>query len=196
MLGACSQSTKRSRPLPYDRRCPRSRAAGIKRPMPDYPEQALQAGTAAPDFTLHSTPDQSVSLADFKGSPLIMAFYPADWSPVCTDQMALYNEILSEFQRFGATIAGISVDSAWCHLAFAEHRKLRFPLLADFEPKGAVARHYGVYHDAGGTSERALFVIDHAGVIRRSYLSPMGVNPGADGILRALEGLGATVSGR
>jgi len=157
--------------------------------MPDYPEQALQAGTEAPDFTLQSTPDQSVSLADFKGSPLIMAFYPADWSPVCTDQMALYNEILSEFQRFGATIAGISVDSAWCHVAFARDRNLHFPLLADFHPKGEVARRFGVYDENIGTSERALFVLDGDGVISWSYVSPIGVNPGADGILAALEAM-------
>ena len=156
----------------------------------------IAAGARAPDFTLHSTPDQTVSLHEFAGRPVILAFYPADWSPVCSDQMALYNEILPEFQRYGAALLGISVDGMWCHLAFAEHRKLHFPLLADFEPKGAVARQYGVYHDAGGTSERALFVIDPAGVVRWSYLSPMGVNPGADGILRALEALEPAVPGR
>ena len=90
--------------------------------MPDYPDGALQAGTPAPDFELHSTPDQFVSRADFKGSPLILAFYPADWSPVCTDQMALYNEILPEFQRLGAALVGISIDHAWCHVAFAQSR--------------------------------------------------------------------------
>jgi peroxiredoxin len=157
--------------------------------MADYPDQALQAGTPAPDFTLQSTPDQSVSLADFKGSPLVMAFYPADWSPVCTDQMALYNEILSEFHRFGATIAGISVDSAWCHVAFARDRNLHFPLLADFHPKGEVARRFGVYEENIGTAERALFVVDGDGVITWSYVSPVGVNPGADGILAALEAM-------
>ncbi len=156
----------------------------------------IAAGARAPDFTLHSTPDQTVSLHEFAGRPVILAFYPADWSPVCSDQMALYNEILPEFQRYGAALLGISVDGMWCHLAFAEHRKLHFPLLADFEPKGAVARQYGVYHDAGGTSERALFVIDPAGVVRWSYLSPMDVNPGADGILRALEALEPAVPGR
>ena len=143
----------------------------------------------APEFALPSTPDQTVSLSDFRGRPVILAFYPADWSPVCSDQMALYNEILPEFQRHGAALLGISVDGVWCHRAFAENRRLHFPLLADFEPKGAVSRAYGVYHAAGGTSERALFVIDPAGVVRWSYVSPMGVNPGADGILRALEGL-------
>jgi peroxiredoxin len=101
--------------------------------------------------------------------------------------MALYNEVLPEFQKYGAELLGISVDGIWCHKAFAEHRKLRFPLLADFEPKGAVAGKYGVYPAAGGTTERALFVIDARGIVRWSYVSPIGVNPGADGILRALE---------
>jgi peroxiredoxin len=159
---------------------------------------ALAAGTPAPDFSLHATPDQLVSLKDFKGQPVVLAFYPADWSPVCGDQMALYNEILSEFQRFNAELLGISVDGSWCHLAFAHDRKLHFPLLADFEPKGQVARSFGVYRDHEGTTERALFVIDGAGIIRWSYVSPVGINPGADGILRALEALGteATDGGR
>ena len=151
--------------------------------------RALTAGTAAPDFTLRATPDQHVSLSDFRGRPVILAFYPSDWSPVCGDQMGLYNEILGEFHQFNAELLGVSVDGAWCHLAFAHERKLHFPLLADFEPKGDVARQYGVYRSEDGTSERALFVIDEAGVIRWSYVSPVGINPGADGILRALESL-------
>ena len=146
-------------------------------------------GTAAPDFSLHSTPDQLVSLSDFRGAPLIVAFYPADWSPVCGDQMALYNEVLPEFHKFKAAIVGISVDGSWCHAAFARDRKLHFPLLSDFEPKGAVARKYGAYRDDEGVTERALFVIDPKGTIAWSYLSPVGVNPGADGILDALEAL-------
>jgi peroxiredoxin len=150
----------------------------------------LPPGSTAPDFSLHSTPDQAVSLRDFRGQPVVLAFYPADWSPVCGDQMALYNELMSEFHRFNATVIGISVDGIWCHLAFAQERHLHFPLLADFEPKGEVARQYGVYRDHEGTSERALFVIDAEGVIRWSYVSPVGINPGADGILRALEALG------
>ena len=155
------------------------------------PGSALGSGAPAPEFKLHSTPDQLVSLSDFRGSPLILAFYPADWSPVCGDQMALYNEILSEFHRFKANIVGISVDGSWCHAAFAKDRKLHFPLLSDFEPKGAVARSYGVYRDADGVTERALFVINPAGTIHWSYVSPIGVNPGADGILAALEDLAA-----
>jgi peroxiredoxin len=151
---------------------------------------ALPAGTAAPDFSLPSTPDQKVTLSEFRGRPVILAFYPADWSPVCGDQMALYNEIREEFARFGAQLLGISVDGAWCHAAFAKDRKLHFPLLADFEPKGEVAHRYGVYRAGDGFCERALFVIDGDGVIRWSYVSPVGVNPGADGILDALEKLG------
>ncbi|HEY6301174.1 MAG TPA: redoxin domain-containing protein [Candidatus Binatus sp.] len=151
----------------------------------------LAPGVAAPDFSLHSTPDQLVSLSDFRGAPLIVAFYPADWSPVCGDQMALYNEVLPEFHKFKAQIVGISVDGSWCHDAFAQNRKLHFPLLADFEPKGAVARKYGAYRDREGVCERALFVIDPKGTISWSYLSPVGVNPGADGILDALEALAA-----
>jgi len=148
---------------------------------------ALEPGTKAPDFSLQTTPDQKVSLRDFRGQKLVLTFYPADWSPVCSDQLAVYNELLPEFRRLGAEVLGISVDGVWCHLAFAKDRKLHFPLLADFEPKGAVARAYRVYRDGEGISERALFVIDGEGMIRWSYVSPIGINPGADGILDVLE---------
>lgn len=149
----------------------------------------LAPGTPAPEFKLHVTPDQTLSLSELRGRPVILAFYPADWSPVCGDQMALYNEILPEFQKFGAELLGISVDGVWCHDAFAKDRHLHFPLLADFEPKGEVARKYGAYRQGDGVTERALFVIDKNGVISWSYLSPVAVNPGADGILQALEQL-------
>ena len=152
---------------------------------------ALQAGTPAPDFELRATPDQKLRLSELRGQPVILAFYPADWSPVCGDQMALYNEVRHEFERFHAQLVGISVDGVWCHEAFTADRRLHFPLLADFEPKGEVARRYGVYREADGTTERALFVIDGDGIIRWSYVSPVGVNPGADGILEALENLGS-----
>jgi peroxiredoxin len=161
---------------------------------PSQTNTPLPAGTPAPDFTLPVTPDQRVSLAELRGRPVVLAFYPADWSPVCGDQMALYNQVLPEFTRHGAELLGISVDGVWCHRAFAENRHLHFPLLADFEPKGEVARRYGAYRQQDGTSERALFVIDAEGVIRWSYLSPVGVNPGADGILDALDRLGAPAS--
>lgn len=151
--------------------------------------QALPPGTPAPEFELLATPDQKVNLGDFRGTRLVIAFYPADWSPVCSDQMALYNEILPEFKKLNAELVGISVDGVWCHLAFSNDRKLHFPLLADFEPKGAISRAYGAYRANDGVSQRALFVIDANGIIRWSYISPVGVNPGADGIIEALESL-------
>ena len=149
----------------------------------------LAAGTPAPDFSLRTTPDQTIALSDLHGRPVVLVFYPADWSPVCGDQLALYQEILPELQRFNAQLLGISVDGVWCHLAYARDRKLAFPLLSDFEPKGAVSRLYGAYQDKVGESARALFVIDEGGIIRWSHLSPVGINPGADGILRALEAM-------
>ena len=149
----------------------------------------LTPGGAAPEFTLPSTPDQRLSLSEFRGRPVIIAFYPEDWSPVCSDQLALYQELLPEFRRFDAELIGISVDGIWCHLAFAKDRNLHFPLLSDFEPKGEVSRAYNAYRASDGTSERALFVIDADGNVHWSYVSPVGINPGADGILRALEDL-------
>jgi peroxiredoxin len=153
--------------------------------------QALPAGTTAPDFELKTTPDQMVSLQDFRGKNVVLVFYPADWSPVCSDQLALYQQLLPEFDKLDAEILAISVDGVWSHIAFAQNRNVHFPLLSDFNPRGAVARDYGVFDEALGTSERALFVIDKDGKIAWSYVSPSGVNPGADGILDALEALQA-----
>jgi peroxiredoxin len=150
----------------------------------------LSAGTPAPPFTLPAGPDRQVSLQQFLGKPVVLAFYPADWSPVCGDQMALYSALRSEWDRLGTEVIGISVDGSWCHAAFADIRKLKLTLLADFEPKGEVSRAYGAYDERTGESKRALFVIDAHGIIRWSYLSPDSVNPGADGIIDALESLG------
>jgi peroxiredoxin len=147
----------------------------------------LPPGTPAPEFELPAGPGQTVSLRQFRGSAVVLVFYPADWSPVCGDQLTIYNEILDDFQELGAKVLGVSVDGPWCHQAYAQARKLKFPLLSDFEPKGQVARRYGAYLADGGVAQRALFVIDKGGVIRWSYLSPIEVNPGADGILSALE---------
>ena len=149
----------------------------------------LQPGQEAPDFSLDAKPGEKISLQGYRGQPVVLAFYPADWSPVCGDQLALYNEIYSEFQKHNAQLIGISVDGAWCHQAYSKSRKLEFPLAADFEPKGAVAIKYGAYRSADGIAERALFVIDENGIIQWSYLSPIGENPGADGILAALESM-------
>ena len=149
----------------------------------------LEAGTLAPDFTLPVSPRQNASLGQYRGRPVVLVFYPADWSPVCGDQLALYNELGGEFARFNAALLPISVDGVWSHAAFGSQRNYQFPLWSDFEPKGRVARLYGVFNEADGVSQRALFVIDADGVIRWSYLSPDAVNPGADGILSALEAL-------
>lgn len=151
--------------------------------------QILAAGRPAPGFSLRVTPDQTLSLTDLRGRRIVIAFYPADWSPVCGDQMTLYNQVLPEIRRHDAELLGVSVDGAWCHRAFAHDRNLHFPLLADFEPKGTVARAYGAYRESEGVAERALFVVDRAGRIFWSFLSPIAVNPGADGILEALERL-------
>jgi peroxiredoxin len=171
----------------HARDCGRS----VRREIDAYPSTALPPDTEAPDFELNSTPDQKVDLRHFRGRPVVLVFYPADWSPVCGDQLSLYNEILPEFNRHNAQLIGISVDGVWCHTAYAQSRKLHFPLLADFEPKGEIACQYGVYRHGDGVNERALFVLDCDGIIRWSYVSPLGVNPGADGILKALEEIDA-----
>jgi peroxiredoxin len=138
---------------------------------------------------LPSGPGKTISLSDYRGQTIILVFYPADWSPVCGDQAVLYNELNPIFQSYNAQVLGISVDGIWSHEAFANQYNLQFPLLSDFESKGAVARMYGVYRHKDGHSERALFVIDEEGIIRWSYVSPVNVNPGADGILTVLEEL-------
>jgi peroxiredoxin len=147
----------------------------------------LEAGMPAPDFTLQATPDQKITLSELRGAPVVIAFYPADWSPVCGDELGLFNAALAELRRLGAQLIAISVDSAWSHTAFAAQRKLHFPLLSDFEPKGEVARSYGVYRAKEGVCERALFVLDGNGIVRWAHVSPITVNPGVDGILGALE---------
>jgi len=152
---------------------------------------ALAAGAKAPDFTLPTTPDQKVSLSEFRGRNVVLVFYPADWSPVCGDQLALYNELRAQFEELNAALVAVSVDGIWCHLAYGKDRGFHFTLLSDFEPKGEVARQYGVYRQQDGITERALFVIDEEGVIRYSYVSPVGVNPGAAGILKALHAIAA-----
>lgn len=147
----------------------------------------LAVGTPAPDFELFSTPDQKVKLSELKGQKVIIAFYPADWSPVCSDELTIFNEALRLFSRHNAQLLAISVDSKWSHLAFSENHKFHFPLLADFEPKGSVAKLYKAYDEIEGQCNRVLYVLDEEGVIQWSYQSPVGINPGADGILNALE---------
>jgi peroxiredoxin len=147
----------------------------------------LAVGTQAPDFELYSTPDQKVKLSELKGQKVIIAFYPADWSPVCSDELTIFNEALKLFSRHNAQLLAISVDSKWSHLAFSENNKFHFPLLADFEPKGEIAKLYDAYDEKEGQCNRVLYVMDEQGVIQWAYHSPVGINPGADGILDALE---------
>jgi peroxiredoxin len=149
---------------------------------------ALETGAKAPDFELLATPDQKLSLSEFSG-PVVLIFYPADWSPVCSDELSVFSAAKRLFDAKGAQLLGISVDGPWCHEAFKEQRNVGFPLLADAHPAGEVARAYGVFREHDGTSERALFVIDGDRNVAWSEVSPLGINPGADGALRAVEAL-------
>ena len=165
-------------------------------PLPaDRPPMPLPLGTLAPEFRLPRTPDQTLALGSLQGRPVVLAFYPADWEPVSAEQLVLLQQTLPELQRLGAELVGISVDTVWCHLAFVRAHQLGFPLLSDTEPKGMVARAYGVYREQDGTSERALFVLDAAGVIYWREVAPLNVDPGADGILTALEHLRGAAMG-
>jgi peroxiredoxin len=147
----------------------------------------LPTGIIAPGFELYSSPDQKLRLDELRGRKVVLAFYPADWSPVCGSQMNLYNEVEEYFTRYNAQLLGISVDSRWCHAAYGEQNGFYFPLLADFEPKGEISRLYEAYDEKTGECRRALYVIDEDGMIIWSYLSPIDINPGADGILQVLE---------
>ena len=149
---------------------------------------ALEVGTKAPDFELKAAQGDNVRLSDLRGEGkyVILAFYPAAWSPVCGDEMTLFQEFLDEFEALNAKLVGISVDNVWAVQAWAESKGITFPLLCDFHPKGAVAEQYGVMRDDGVT-ERALFVADPEGTIRYSYVSPIAENPGVDRLFDVLE---------
>ena len=149
----------------------------------------LPNGAIAPEIVLPAGHARTWSLQDFSGRPVVLVFCAADWEPVSTDQLRRYNDVLPEIRALGAELVGVSVDSVWCHRAFAHDLGLEFRLLSDFHPRGGAARAYGVYRPRHGTSGRALFVVDAAGAIRWHYLAPPEVNPGVDGILTALEGL-------
>ena len=148
----------------------------------------IEPGSPAPDFKLRDQDGSEVTLADLKGQTALLVFYPLDFSPVCTDQLSIYQELLSDFEARGVKVYGISVDSAFCHKAFQDKINLTFPLLADFEPKGATAKAFGIYDDQWGTSRRALFLIDPEGIVKWSYVSPSALEiPGANLIFDALE---------
>lgn len=149
----------------------------------------LVVGTVAPDFTLPNTPYTRLRLWDLRGQPVVLVFYPCDWEPVSREQLTLYQDYADKFLLLHTCLLGISIDTAWSHEAFSEDAHIRFPLLADFQPRGAVARAYGIYHAALGVSARALFVLDHIGIIRFSQTYSNHLNPGVDGLLTALEAL-------
>jgi peroxiredoxin len=147
----------------------------------------IEPGSSAPAFTLPDQDGNSVSLSDFRGRSIVLVFYPADFSPVCTDQLNLYQEVLSHFEERGATLVGISVDGAYCHKAFRSHLGVTIPLLADFHPKGEVSRAYGVYSEGYGVASRALVLVGLDGTVEWSYLSPPLEVPGANLIFDALD---------
>ena len=151
----------------------------------------IEAGTSAPDFSLPDQDGNPVSLGDFLDRKLLIAFYPLDFSPVCTGQLSLYQEVLPEIESKGATLVGISVDSSYSHRAFREQLNLTMPLLADFNPKGEVSRAYGAYVEDRGHPNRSLVLIDEEGVVRWVYESPSPLEiPGANLIFDALAALG------
>jgi peroxiredoxin len=145
--------------------------------------------TIAPDFSLFSTTGKNSTLYEYRGKRVLLVFYPADWSPVCGDQLALYNEMQDIFDSYNTQLLAISVDGRWCHASYSESRNIGFPLLADFEPKGAVSTLYEVYDQEEGTAKRGLYLLDENSIIKWAYLSHIDQNPGADGILKALEEL-------
>ena len=147
----------------------------------------IEPGSPAPEFTLPDQDGNRISLSDYWGSTVVLVFYPADFSRVCTDQLSVYQEVLPQLEEAGAQLVGISVDGAFCHKAFQEHQGLTIPLLADFHPKGEVAKAYGVYSDEYGVAGRALVMVAPDGVVQWSYLSPPLEVPGANLIFDALE---------
>jgi peroxiredoxin len=149
----------------------------------------IEPGTPAPDFTLPDQDGTEVSLSDFSGRTVVLVFYPADFSPVCTNQLSVYQEVLPQLEEQGATLVGISVDGAFCHRAFQQHLRISIPLLADFHPKGEVAKAYGIWSEEHGVAGRALVLVGPDGVVAWSYLSPPLEVPGANLIFDALDQL-------
>jgi peroxiredoxin len=147
----------------------------------------VEAGSAAPDFTLPDQDGKKVSLEDLRGKRTVLAFYPLDFSPVCTDQLNVYNEVLGDLEAEGVKLYGVSVDSAYAHSAFQRQLGIRIPLLADFHPKGAVAKAYGVYDEQWGSSSRALVMIGPDLTVEWAHCSPSALEiPGANLIFDAL----------
>ena len=144
-------------------------------------------GQEAPDFTLRDQDGKKITLSELRGQTIVLVFYPLDWSPGCTDQLNIYQEVLGDFRAQGADLYGISVDSAFSHRAFREHLGLEFPLLADFEPKGQVAAKYGMYISERGHNDRGFVVVDADGMVKHWHKSPSPLEiPGANLIFDAI----------
>lgn len=127
---------------------------------------SLSIGQQAPDFQLKDQNMRDVKLSDYRGRKrVVLVFYPLDWSPVCTNEHACLVNDLKDFERLDAEVLGVSVDSVWSHKAFAEKMGIRYPLLADFQPRGAMAASYGVYLEDKGITGRAVFIVDKEGKI-------------------------------
>jgi peroxiredoxin len=148
----------------------------------------IEAGAPAPDFALPDQDGQEVSLASLRGRRFVLVFYPSDFSPVCTDQLNVYQEVLGELRERGVELYGVSVDGAFCHKAFQRHLGIDIPLLADFHPKGEVAKAYGVWAEKYGVAKRALVMIGPGGTVEWAHKSPSPLEiPGANLIFDALE---------
>jgi mycoredoxin-dependent peroxiredoxin len=133
--------------------------------MATQQSQPLARGSTAPAFKLQATPDQSLSLEECIGSPLVLIFYPLDWSPVCSNEHACFVNDLKQFEKLNAQVLGLSVDSVWSHKAFADKLGIQYPLLADFQPRGSVADKFGVYLADKGITGRAIAIIDKTGKV-------------------------------
>ena len=151
----------------------------------------IAAGEEAPDFSLPNHKGEPVSLSDFRGKRVLLVFYPNDFSPVCSDQLSIYQEVKPSLDEAGLQVLGVSIDHSWAHRAFRKHLNLEFTLLADFHPKGEVARLYGAYLEDYGTTNRSLVLVDSDGIVRWVHESPTPLEiPGANLIFDALEAAG------
>ncbi|GAA1940859.1 redoxin domain-containing protein [Microbacterium aoyamense] len=155
----------------------------------------FRVGAPAPKVQLDAASGRRIDLADMKGRTVVLVFYPADWSPVCGDELDVFNIALPLFTEIGSVVLGVSVDSVWSHKAFADQHHLRIDLLSDFEPKGSVSREFGMYDDRAGRSKRGLVIIDGDGVVRWAVVYPDDVNPGVDEVLRIAGQLTHTPAG-
>lgn len=151
---------------------------------------SIAVGQAAPEFTLKDQSMAEVKLADFRGKKnVVIMFYPLDWSPVCTNEHACVVNDMKKFDTLDAQVLGLSVDSAWSHKAYAEKMGINYPLLADFNPRGAVAAQFGVYLADKGITGRAIAIVDKGGKIAWFKNYDIPVVPDINEVAQALAGV-------